>query len=143
MNMVDDINELVPSLVVNHLAKAGITKISDLFKINEMDMKSRFGEEKADSILRAAKLVIRLYEIKSKREGLASLKLKQDTEYRLLKAGVFSVLQLKQMDKKELMKIHTLGKKGVKEILEKLKNLEAAAQVKQKLQERKAAKQAK
>jgi len=134
--------------------------MSELLKMNEQSLVKRARENNRAALLKAADMAIRKYREAARNnkslskpgakvpqlqygiDSIASLKLKQATEYRLLKAGICTVPQLMQMDKEALMKIHTLGNKGVKEILEKLKNREEAVQVKNQLWERKAAKKA-
>lgn len=125
--------------IVNVLAEAGITSRKVLKHMTEEELREagrKIGKEEA--VVRAAKMAMkRIREIKrqeraqdtakavkkpSMNQSLEYLKLSLHSKQCLHSVGIHNLEDLLNITEKALLKIHTLGKKGVKEIKEKLKN---------------------
>lgn len=145
--MTDNICELdLSPVVVKVLAEAGIVQISVLENIDEPDLLKLAKPGKEIILKKAAEMALRRYnkiaktknkENKAQQEYrkltdmisegqlLKPLKLTYHSETCLIKAGIATIAQLKAMGENDLKKIHTLGKKDRKEIVQKQKNYEA------------------
>lgn len=125
--------------IVNVLAEAGVTNRKVLKHMTEEELREagrKIGKEEA--VVRAADMAIkRIREIKRQErvqdtaktvkmpfmnQPLEYLKLSLHSKQCLRSVGIHNLEDLLNNTEKALIKIHTLGKKGVKEIKEKLKN---------------------
>lgn len=125
--------------IVNVLAEAGITSRKVLKHMTEAELREagrKIGKEEA--VVRAADMAMkRIREIKRQEraqdtakavkkpfmnQSLEYLKLSLHSKQCLHSVGIHNLEDLLNNTEKALLKIHTLGKKGVKEIKEKLKN---------------------
>lgn len=125
--------------IVNVLAEAGITSRKVLKHMTEKELREagrKIGKEEA--VVRAANMAMkRIREIKRQEraqdtaktvrkptmnQSLEYLKLSLHSKQCLHSVGIHNLEDLLKNTEKALLKIHALGKKGVKEIKEKLKN---------------------
>lgn len=125
--------------IVNVLAEAGVTSRKVLKHMTEEELREagrKIGKEEA--VLRAANIAMkRIREIKRQErtedapkiakkslmnQPLEYLKLSLHSKQCLHSVGIHNLEDLLKNTEKALLKIHTLGEKGVKEIKEKLKN---------------------
>lgn len=148
----DNICDLrLSSVIVKTLKEAGLTKISELLKLDEKSINRLAEENRSAALANAVKMAVKIYYNQKKHEryirktdkylekrrfsieksnDLSSLKLSRHTEKMLNYACIFSVNKLKEMSEKDLKKIHTLGQKEIKMIIQKLRNLEEAQVIK-------------
>lgn len=142
--MTDNICELnVSPVLVKVLGEAGITKISALQKLAEKDLRNMAGKINPDILIKAANMVLKIYRSQKnhaknakkleaalreqeQKKNISSLKLPYHTEMWLRKAGINTISLLEEKTESELLKIHALGRKEVKMVLQKLKNRKEA-----------------
>lgn len=142
--MTDNICELnVSPVLVKVLGEAGITKISALQKLAEKDLRNMAGKRNPDILIKAANMVLKIYRSQKncaknakkledalreqeQKKNISSLKLPYHTEMWLRKAGINTISLLEEKTESELLKIHALGRKEVKMVLQKLKNRKEA-----------------